>query len=186
MHIPHPNRLTDWDKWWQIQGHCGDHYYCCSCRNWQSNICSNIKSKKVGDTISWFKAPPSYTASCMVMCIKILNFYAFFNYSSKTFVSSLKLQFAAHLLGKCGDRLFTSEQGCVGSLSNLGDFEISQMPCFAKICKCPPCGQSWQISTWLWRESVIVILKIAPHVYRQCPWVGGGLSVLNCSEVYDR
>ena len=39
------------------------------------------------------------------------------------------------------------EQGCVGSLSNLGDFEISQMPCFAKICKCPPCGQSWQIST---------------------------------------
>ena len=72
---------------------------------------------------------------------------SFFHYSIKTFVSSLKLQFAAHLPGKCGDRLFTSEQGCVGSLSNLGDFEISQMPCFAKICKCPPCGQSWQIST---------------------------------------
>ena len=121
------------------------HYYCCSCRNWQSNICSNIKLKNVGDTLSWFKAPPSHTASCMVMCIKILNFYAFkrlfFHYSSKAFVSSIKLQFAAHLLGKCGDRLFTSEQGCVGSLSNLGDFEISQMSCFAKFCKCPPCAR---------------------------------------------
>ena len=114
---------------------------------------------------------------------------SFFNYSSKTFVSSLKLQFAAHLLGKCGDRLFTSEQGCVGSLSNLGDFEISQMSCFAKFCKCPPCARVviFRLDCEI-KESVIDLLSSKLRLMSIVN-VQGSLEdfpSLDCSEVYDR
>ena len=183
MHVPHLTRLTDWDKWWQIQGHCGDHYYCCSCRNWQSNICSNIKSKKVGDTISWFKAPPSYSASCMVMCIKILNCLCFQETLFSITASKHSYQVSNYNLQHTYRANVVTDYLPL-SKDVLAVYPISGILRFHKCHVLQNSANAHRVPEWSYFDLIekrisnwSVILKIAPHVHRQCPGVSGGLSV---------
>ena len=109
----------------------------------QKLVVNYMQQHKIKESWGYF----NLIQGCMVMCIKIINCLCFQETRfSKTaakdlsdIVSNYNLQHT-YWANVVTDYL-PLEQGCVGSLSNLGDFEISQMSCFAKFCKFPPCAR---------------------------------------------